>query len=109
MGPFYPADPGLRRVAFALCRSRVDAVEAKEQAARDVLAATGGVLDVDLGRPGERTVLACDGCATLGDPEFRELLAASGVAVEGARSPAFEVVPRCCTIPVGSRTDPSPV
>ena len=79
-------------MAFAPCRSRVDAVEAREQAAHYVLAAAGAVLDIDLGRPGERTVLACDGCATLSDLEFRELLAASGVAVERARASAFEVV-----------------
>lgn len=87
------ADPGTRRVAFAPCGSRVDAVEEREQAARDLLAAVPGVLDVaDVRlRPGERIVLACDGCASLGGLRFRELLAASGVAVERARSAAFEV------------------
>ena len=87
-----PADPETRRVAFAPCRSRVDAVEAREQAARDLLAAAGVLVDIELRRPGERRLLACDGCASLGDLEFRELLAASGVAVERARSSPFEAV-----------------
>lgn len=88
-----PSDPETPHAAFAPCGSRADAVEEREQAGRDLLAAAEGFEGAEDGlRLGDRVVLACDGCVTFSDLEFRELLTASGVAVEPSRSSTFEVV-----------------